>query len=101
EEADVLSDSIVIIHSGRVIASGTAEDLKRHVGFSYCAVNPVHPADLTRILAAVSDLGGAEADAEANTVSIMAPNGIATFTEVFRRIDHLGVELADISLRKP
>ena len=36
EEADVLSDSIVILDSGRVIASGTADDLKRRMGFSYC-----------------------------------------------------------------
>ena len=32
EEADVLSDSVVVIDGGRVIASGTAEDLKRRVG---------------------------------------------------------------------
>ena len=32
EEADVLSDSIVILDSGQVIASGTADDLKRRVG---------------------------------------------------------------------
>ena len=31
EEADVLSDSIVVINEGRVIASGTAEELKSRV----------------------------------------------------------------------
>ena len=30
-----------------------------------------------------------------------ATDGVATFTEVFRRIDQLGIELLDISLRKP
>jgi len=101
EEADVLSDSIIVIDSGRVIASGTAEDLKRRVGFSYCQVTPVNPADLSRIAAVLGDLDGAEADHEANTVSVRAPDGVATLGEVFRRVDELGVELADISLRKP
>ena len=101
EEADVLSDSIVVINEGRVIASGTAEDLKRRVGFTYCTVSPVHPADLPRILAVVADLEGAEADHEANTVSVLAPDGVATLAEVFRRIEQLGIELIDISLRKP
>ncbi len=101
EEADLLSDSIVIIDKGRVIASGTAEDLKRRVGFGYCRVSPVNPADLSKIFAVVADLDGAEADDEANTVSVLAPDGVATFAEVFRRIDQLGVELVDISLRKP
>ena len=43
EEADVLSDSIVIIDAGQIIASGTADDLKRRVGFSYCEVTPGQP----------------------------------------------------------
>jgi ABC-2 type transport system ATP-binding protein len=101
EEADVLSDSIVVIDAGRVIASGTAEDLKRRVGLSYCTASPVNPADLSKIFAVVADLAGAEADHDANTVSVPATDGVATLGEVFRRIDQLGVELADISLRKP
>jgi len=33
--------------------------------------------------------------------SVPAPDGVATLGEVFRRLDELGVELIDISLRKP
>jgi ABC-2 type transport system ATP-binding protein len=101
EEADVLSDSIVVVDHGRVIANGTSEDLKSRVGFGYCKVSPVNPSDLPKIFAVVADLQDAQADEEANTVSVLAPNGVATLTEVFRRVDQLDVELADISLRKP
>ena len=101
EEADLLSDSIVVIDHGRVIASGTAEDLKRRVGCDYCTVSPVDPADLSQILAVVADLDGAEADYDANTVSVLARDGVATLGEVFRRVDQLDVALADIALRKP
>ena len=101
EEADVLSDSIVILNSGRIIASGTAEDLKHRVGFSYCQVTPVNVEDLSRVANVLADIHGVESDPEANTVSVPAPNGVATLAEVFRRVDQLGVELLDISLRKP
>lgn len=101
EEADVLSDSIVVIDHGKVIASGTAEDLKRRVGTSYCQVTPADPADLSRVAAALADLDSVEVDDETNSVSVFAPDGIATLTRVFRRVDALAIELADISLRKP
>jgi ABC-2 type transport system ATP-binding protein len=61
----------------------------------------VDPADLPKIMAVLADLQDAEADEETNTVSVLAPNGVATLSEVFRRVDQLDVELADISLRKP
>jgi ABC-2 type transport system ATP-binding protein len=101
EEADVLSDSIVIVDSGRVIASGTADDLKRRMGFSYCQATPTDPADLPRVAAALAAFEGLEVDQDANTVSVPAPGGVATLSEVVRRIDLVGIELSDISLRKP
>jgi ABC-2 type transport system ATP-binding protein len=101
DEADVLSDSVIILDAGRVIASGTADDLKRRMGFGYCEVTPVNPDDLTRILAVVADVEGAEVNSAANTVSVPAVNGAATLVEVLRRIEILGIDLLDISLRKP
>jgi ABC-2 type transport system ATP-binding protein len=101
EEADVLSDSIVILDAGRVIASGTAEELKRRMGHSYCQVTPLHPEDLARVATVLGVYEGAEVDAAANTVSVPAPHGVATLGEVFRKLDQLDVELMDISLRKP
>ena len=101
EEADVLSDSVVVIDHGQVIASGTAEDLKRRVGSSYCQVTPANPADLPQVAAALAGLDGIDIDADTNSVSLFARDGVATLVEVFRRVDALGVELADISLRKP
>jgi ABC-2 type transport system ATP-binding protein len=101
EEADMLSDSVVVIDHGQVIASGTAEDLKRRVGASYCQVSPANPADLPRVAAALTGLDGVDIDGDTNSVSVVAPDGVATLADVFRRVDALGIELADISLRKP
>jgi ABC-2 type transport system ATP-binding protein len=101
EEADMLSDSIVVIDHGQVIASGTAEELKRRAGTGYCQVSPANPADLPQVAAALTGLDGVDVDTDSNSVSVIAPGGVATLSDVFRRVDALGIELADISLRKP
>ena len=61
----------------------------------------MNAADLPRVALALADLGEVEKDVRENTVSVPAPDGAATLTEVLRRVDRLGVELIDISLRKP
>lgn len=101
EEADVLSDSVVVVDHGQVVASGTPEDLKRRVGTSYCQVTLANPADLSQVAATLTGFNGIDLEPDTNSVSVYAPDGVATLAEVFRRVDALGIELVDISLRKP
>jgi ABC-2 type transport system ATP-binding protein len=101
EEADVLSDSIVILNAGEIVARGTSDELKRQTGSSYCEMTLVNREDLPRITTALADFEPIEIDTEAMTVSVPAPRGVTTLGEIFRRIDDLGVELIDISLRRP
>ena len=57
--------------------------------------------DLPRIAAALADFEELEVDTDTSTVSVPAPQGVGTLSEVFRRMDEIGVELLDISLRRP
>lgn len=104
EEADVLSDNIIVIDKGTVIAEGTADELKEKTGGSYCEVVPLDPTQLSLAATALGDLvppahrvdlGGAE------RLSIPAPDGAATLAEALRRLDAAEVALADIGLRRP
>ncbi|TSE02160.1 ATP-binding cassette domain-containing protein [Skermania sp. ID1734] len=106
EEADVLSDKIVVIDKGSVIAEGTADELKERTGGSFCEVVPLQLADLRRTLDALGDLVPADVRNEALTagadrVSVPAPDGAATLAVAVRRLDTAGVRIADIALRRP
>ncbi|MFF2552769.1 ATP-binding cassette domain-containing protein [Nocardia sp. NPDC058058] len=104
EEADVLSDNIIVIDKGTVIAEGTADALKEKTGGSYCEVVPLDPTHLSRAADALGDLVPAGVRAEVNggdRLSIPAPEGAATLAEALRRLDTAGIELADIGLRRP
>ncbi|MFI5777063.1 ATP-binding cassette domain-containing protein [Nocardia sp. NPDC051570] len=104
EEADVLSDNIIVIDKGTVIAEGTADELKEKTGGSYCEVVPLDPTRLRTAVAALGDLVPPTVRADldgADRVSIPAPDGAGTLAEALRRLDSAGVELADIALRRP
>lgn len=104
EEADVLSDNIIVIDKGTVIAEGTADELKEKTGGSYCEVVPLDQKKLRTAAYALGDLVPAAVLADidgGDRLSIPAPEGAATLTEALRRLDSAGVELADIALRRP
>ncbi|RJO72009.1 ATP-binding cassette domain-containing protein [Nocardia panacis] len=104
EEADVLSDNIIVIDRGTVIAEGTADELKARTGGSYCEVVPLDPKKLSTAAYALGDLVPAAVMNELDgldRLSIPAPEGATTLTEALRRLDSAGVELADIALRRP
>ncbi|MFI6363212.1 ATP-binding cassette domain-containing protein [Nocardia sp. NPDC050630] len=104
EEADVLSDNIIVIDKGTVIAEGTADELKEKTGGSYCEVVPLVPGQLGKAASALGDLVPAAVLADldgGDRISIPAPDGAATLSEALRRLDTAGIQLADIALRRP
>ncbi len=104
EEADVLADRIAVIDVGKVIAEGTADELKARVGGD---VLDLRVADRTKIAAAagaVLGLGpsGAQVDNASGEISIPAGNdGASVLTEAVRRLDSEGVVIADVALHRP
>ncbi|MFQ6398388.1 ATP-binding cassette domain-containing protein [Nocardia sp. KC 131] len=101
EEADALSDNIIVIDKGTVIAEGTADELKARSGSSYCEVVPVDAGEVPAVVTALHGLGVITVAESKDRVSLPAPDGAATLAEALRRITDSRIELIDIALRRP
>ncbi|NLE80892.1 MAG: ATP-binding cassette domain-containing protein [Rhodococcus sp.] len=103
EEADLLSDNIVVIDKGTVIAEGTADELKARTGGNYCEVVPARLEDLPVVRDILASLTSPDKVTETGSdrLSIPAEYGAQTLAEALRRLDLAKVELADIALRRP
>jgi oleandomycin transport system ATP-binding protein len=100
EEADQLADTVVVIDRGRVVATGTPDQLKTQVGGQVLHVSPVREADLGTVVRVVTDLAGAAPDAVNGSVSAaVADPGLPP--AVLQRLTDAGVPVAELSLRKP
>jgi oleandomycin transport system ATP-binding protein len=98
DEADQLADEIVVIDKGRVIATGTPDELKAKTGVQTLAVRPAEEADLAVVTTVVGELAAAvpEVAGQFVTAPIADP---AVLPAVVRRLDDAGVVVGEIALR--
>lgn len=100
EEADQLADDLLVIDHGRVISTGTPEELKNRAGDQVLELRTVDTDRLplaTKIIEAVTSTP-ATSDGLLTSVPV-TDSGI--LPEVVRRLDEQGVAVAELSLRKP
>ena len=105
EEADALSDRIIVIDRGDIVAQGTADELKRRTGGTYCEIVPRHVADLYAMADALGPLLPASSRAaltrESDRITLPAPDGPNTLSAALWRLNSANIELADVVLRRP
>ena len=105
EEADSLSDRIIVIDRGTIIAEGTADSLKERTGGTYCEIVPRDLKDVPAVAAALGDLLSADDRAAliegADRVSMPAPEGANTLIGALNLLSAADIELQDIALRRP
>ena len=102
EEADQLADEIAVIDTGKVIARGTSDALKKQVGGERLevVVEQAHVAKTMEIVAAVS---GQKATLDEGLRQISSPvsTGSAALFEVLKALDGAGIHALDVGLKRP
>jgi oleandomycin transport system ATP-binding protein len=102
EEADELANEIVVIDRGRVVATGTPEELKGKIGHQTLAVRPMDRAGAPRVAGIVKDLTGHAPDADEDTGLVTAAvEDPALLSALVRRLDEAGIVAAELTLRLP
>jgi ABC-2 type transport system ATP-binding protein len=103
EEAERLADQIAVLDAGRVIAQGTAAELKDQVGGGVLEARVTSPADLHRaaqVLAATGD-GQPRINTDQQQVSVASRNGTADLVAAGRRFEEHHIALDDLGIRHP
>ncbi|MFV0134517.1 ATP-binding cassette domain-containing protein [Streptomyces sp. HMX87] len=100
EEADQLADRISVVAAGRVIADGTADELKAATGGDRI---DVVLRDAGRLGAAVAllPLDGVTVDADRRLLSAPVTDRMTALSRVVRALEEAGIEAEDVALRRP
>jgi ABC-2 type transport system ATP-binding protein len=103
DEADHLANRIVIVDHGRAVADGTPDELKRRIGGNVIEVRVHGDGDLAIVAEALGRLddGEAQVDEATRRVSVGVEAGGDELMTALRSVQHAGVEIEDISLRRP
>ncbi len=103
EEADQLADSIIVIDHGKVIARGTADELKAQIGGERLELVVAAAADLPATLDVLRAVGTGEPSGDEHTrrAEILVDTGPKALIEALRQLDGLGITVQDVGLHRP
>jgi len=103
EEADQLARDVVIIDHGKVIASGTPDDLKSLAGNDVIEVRPRLATDLDAVCTALATVAAEDPRIDADTQRVTAPvaGGANELTTVVNLLGEQSITYDDIGLRRP
>ena len=98
DEADRLADRIAILDRGRIVAQGTAQELKRRIPGGRIDLSF---ADAAAQRAAAAALELPVRDDEALTLQIPTDGNAATLRRVLRDLDEADVDVDDLTIHTP
>jgi daunorubicin resistance ABC transporter ATP-binding subunit len=103
EEADRLAQRIAVVDQGRIVAEGTAAELKSTVGTEVLVVRVADPAMVADAAACLADLAAGDeplVDAAAGEIRLAVSEPGAS-GEAVRRLDTRALPIAAVELQQP
>jgi len=97
-EADELADRIAVLDHGRVVAEGTAEELKRRIPGGHVRLRFADPQGLD---AAIRVLGQASRDNDALALRVPSDGSLRSLKALIDRLDDQAVEVDELSVHTP
>ncbi len=103
EEADHLAHHIAILDHGRVLTSGTADELKARIGGPRLVVTLTPVSNLQVVVEALRphSAGAPRLDAEHHQVIVPMTGEAEQLTAIVRDLAASGAPLADVAVRRP
>ena len=103
EEADALADTIAVVDVGRIIARGTADELKSQVGGERIEVVVRDPSAIPQAVEVLGRdcEGDVTVDQHTRRLTVPAHGGVQTLIQVVRDLDEASIAIDDIGLRRP
>ena len=102
DEADSLSDRILIIDNGTIVAEGTPAELKKRVSGDAITLTLRTEADAARAAAIAGMLAGADAPVvEANVVRLHVPEGGSALPVLLKGLVDASIEAIGVEVNRP
>ena len=98
EEADELADRIALLDHGRLVAEGTADELKRRIPGGHIRLEFASADGLD---AAARTLGAPTRDNEALTLQIPSDGSVTSLRALLDRLDGQSIEVGGLSIHTP
>ncbi|AYY14539.1 ATP-binding cassette domain-containing protein [Actinobacteria bacterium YIM 96077] len=102
EEADNLADNLVIIDHGRVVATGTPDELKGQLEGETIQIQLADPEARDVAVAAVTAIDGVhDVSVDDATLRANVTDGASNMARTLVALDSSGVEIASVTLARP
>ena len=101
EEADRLADRIVVVDRGRIIAEGTAIQLKASLGSTVVEIRVADPADARRAAARLQPFASTDVLDGRRTLAVKVPDQGPAVQEVIRLLDADAIVTESLAIREP
>jgi daunorubicin resistance ABC transporter ATP-binding subunit len=101
EEADRLADHIVVVDRGRIIAEGTAVQLKASLGSTVVEIRVTDPAAAQRAAARLRPVVPADVLDGRRTVAVRVPDPGPAVQQVIRLLDADAIVPESLAIREP